>query len=160
MDDEVDAPAVATERHRHRVDQEGPVPSHQLDDRVPALPAVDLDVGVVDPEVRLARDAPDARLPVGQGRAVQLTGIADHQIGGRHPLVVAPDEVRHSDGVLAVEALERHARRPLHEVVVGVERTHRHVDSFRSTSRRCEVVALRPDGTAGTLDRGPAAWRR
>ena len=92
VDDQVDAVALAREVHRHRVDDERHVVGDDLDQRVRRLPAVLLELRVVDPDLRLAGRAVLGQVPVRHGGAVQVERIAIRQVLGRHPLVVLPHE--------------------------------------------------------------------
>ena len=92
VDRDVDQEAQPVERHAERIDQERHVVGDHLDHRVGRLPAVLLDLRIVDPERRLAGRAVLGEAEVGQGRAVQIERIALEQIDRRHRAVVMPEE--------------------------------------------------------------------
>ena len=68
VDDQVDAEAAPVELHADRVDQERHVVGHDLDGRVRRLPAVRLELGVVDADLGRARRAPRGRGRSGRAR--------------------------------------------------------------------------------------------
>ena len=92
VDHEVDAVALAPQLHRHRVDDERHVVGDDLDHRVRRLPAVLLEVRVVDVDLRLTRRAPLGQVPLRDRGAVQVDLAAIGQIHGGDPVVELPDE--------------------------------------------------------------------
>jgi hypothetical protein len=117
VDDQVAGQPVANDRHAHRVDQERHVVAGEVDDGVGRLPAVLLDLRVVDVQLRRAALASAQQVEVGQRRTVQVGGIALGEVGGRGARVVVADEVAEQlafvFGDLLVDQLEQALDDPL-----------------------------------------------
>ncbi len=91
-DHEVDRAAAPRHLHRDRVDEERHVVDDRLDDGVPRLPPVLLDVGRVDVHLQLA-GPPDAReVPVRDGSSVEVDGAPVGQVIGSRVRVVGTHE--------------------------------------------------------------------
>ncbi len=93
VNDQLDPVPLPVELHRHRVDDERHVVGHDLDHRVRRVPAVALQIRVVDVDLRLARQAVLGRPPVGDDGAAQVERVAVGEILGRDPVVVLADEL-------------------------------------------------------------------
>ena len=91
--DQVAGEVVAVDRHAHRVDQKGHVVAGEVDDGVGRLPAVLLELGVVDVQFRHAALAAAQQVEVSQGGTVEVGRVAFGEVGGRGPSVVVTDEV-------------------------------------------------------------------
>jgi hypothetical protein len=105
MDHEVQAEAVAAQLHADRVDDERHVVADDLHDRVRRLPAVLLELRVVDAHLRLARLAPGREVPVRERGAVDVERAALEQIVRRHPAVVLAHELLDLVRLLLAEPL-------------------------------------------------------
>ena len=92
VDHQMDRVALARELHRHRVDDERHVVGDDLDHGVRRLPAVLLEVRVVDAHLRLAGRALLGEVPVRDRRPVQVERVAIGQVLGGHPVVVLAHE--------------------------------------------------------------------
>ena len=92
------------------VDQERHVVGDHLDHRVGRLPAVLLDLRVVDPDLGLAGLALLAEAEMGERGAVEVQRVALEQIDGRHRPVVVADEglgpLRLAVGELVVQLID------------------------------------------------------
>ncbi len=181
MDDQVDAVPRAAQLHRHRVDDERHVVGDDLDQRVRRLPAVLLEVRVVDAHLGLARSPLLGEVPVRDRRPVQVERVAIRQILGRDPLVVLADERlarRHlvrgqpfphafADRVdqlgLEIRPLYRHSRPPLFlrslVVLFASTATPRVVTGGGWQGRRTEGVPLAHRGPSDAARRRPRAAR-
>jgi hypothetical protein len=105
VDDQVDAEAAPVQLHRHRIDQERHVVGDDLHRRVRRLPAVLLELRVVDAQLRLAGRARACEVEVGQRSAVEVDRGALGQVLGGHPAVVLPRERLGLRGVSVVKLL-------------------------------------------------------
>ena len=92
MDHEVDRVPLAPELHRHRVDDERHVVADDLDHRVRGLPAVVLELGVVDVDLGLAGLAVLGQVPVRDRGAVEIERTPTDQVLPRDPVVVLAHE--------------------------------------------------------------------
>ena len=92
MDQEVDPALLPGEFGGHGVHQEGHVVGDDLDDGVATRPAVLVDGGGEDPDVRRTLRPLRRQLPVGQGRAREVERLALGEVVDRHVPVVAPEE--------------------------------------------------------------------
>ncbi len=110
VDRDVDQEAQPVERHAHRIDQERHVVGDHLDHGVGRLPAVLLDLGVVDPDQRLAGQALLAEAEMGERGAIDVQRVALEQIDGRDRPVVVADEgfgpLRLAVGELVVQLID------------------------------------------------------
>ena len=93
VDEQVDPRVLAAQLHRGRVDQERHVVGHELDDRVRGLPAVLLEVGVVDAHARRAGRALAGEAPVGERGAVEVERLELGEVLRWHAAVVLADEL-------------------------------------------------------------------
>ncbi len=108
-DHEVDRSPAPRHRHRDRVDEERHVVDDRLDDGVPRLPPVLLDVGRVDVHLQLA-GSPDAReVPVRDRRTVEIEVAPVGQVVGSDVRVVRADEPLDVFRLVALDVLV-HAR--------------------------------------------------
>ncbi len=92
VDDQMDGDVAAAQFDGQRIDQERHVVVDHLDHRVVRLPAVFLEIGVVDPDLGLAGLALGAEPPMGERRAEQLVMAACGDIAGRDTIVIEADE--------------------------------------------------------------------
>ena len=92
VDDEVARMAAAVQHHAHGIDQERHVVGYDLDDGVGGLPAVLLDLGVVDADLGLAGSAPAGEVEMRRRCAVQVFRPALDQIFQRGARIVEGDE--------------------------------------------------------------------
>jgi hypothetical protein len=88
VDHQVNAVALPTQLHRDRVDQERHVVADDLDHRVPRLPAVLLEVRVVEADLGLAVRALLGKAPLRERGAVEVERAAAGEVLRRHPAVV------------------------------------------------------------------------
>jgi hypothetical protein len=93
VDDEVDGAVHSLELGGHRVDEERHVVGDDLDDGVPAGPALLLDLGVVDGDVGGAHGSPLRELAVREGGAEQVLRCPREQVLGGDVAVVGPQEL-------------------------------------------------------------------
>src|ERR671915_998997 len=84
--------ALVVYLHPRRVDQEGHVIVHHLNDGVGRLPAVFLEMGVVDPDLPLPRLAPSRKTPVGECGPISVYRRAVLQVRRVDPTVVLAGE--------------------------------------------------------------------
>ena len=105
VDHEVARVPAAVHDHAHRVDQERHVVGDDLEDGMGRLPAVLLDLGVVDPDLRRARRAPPGEVEVRRRGAVEILRLALGEVLGRDPGVVPGDEGKDEIEVLASHPL-------------------------------------------------------
>ena len=110
VDDEVEAEGAAFDGDRQRVDDERELGSDDVDDRVRCLPPVIADARRVHPCDRTGRcrlRGPSLREPaVGERGAEEVGRFAGDEVGRRHPLPVAADEVLDSVDLVSVPSLE------------------------------------------------------
>ena len=92
MDQDVDLPALHLQQCQHRVDDEGHVVGHDVDDGVAAGPPILVDVGVVDLHQRLGRGALGGQLEMADRRAVEIDRILVGQVLGSDAFVVQPHQ--------------------------------------------------------------------
>ena len=92
MDRQLRAVPVPRKLDPDGVHEERHVIGHDLHDRVRRLPAVLLEIRVVDANPRLTDRALLREVPVGDRGPVQIERAAFDQIFGRHPVVVLADE--------------------------------------------------------------------
>ena len=85
---------AAVQHHAHRVDQERHVVGDDLDDGMGRLPAVLLDLGVVDPDLRLPGRAPPGEVEVRRRGAVEIVRLAFGEVVGRGARVVPVTNAR------------------------------------------------------------------
>ena len=94
MDREVDADAVAVDLHGHAVDQERHVVVDDLDHGVGRLPAMLLQMRVVDAHLGGARWAGFGEAEMGDGGAVEVEHLAGRDVARCHVTEVAAREER------------------------------------------------------------------
>ena len=85
--------ALAVYLHPRRVDQEGHVVVHHLYNGVGRLPAVFLEMGVVDPDLPLPGLAPPREVPVGECRPISVYRGTVLQVSRVDPPVVLAGEL-------------------------------------------------------------------
>ena len=132
MDDEVARVPAPVQHHPHRVDEERHVVGDDLDDGVGRLPAVLLDLRVVDPDLRRAGRAPPGEVEVRRRRAVEVVRIAFGEVVGRDPRVVVGDEGEDEVDVLGAHPLARERGDFVHELRRMGRRLGRHGESPHS----------------------------
>ena len=93
VNDEVRRETASIKRHAHGIHQERHVVGGDLDDRVGGLPAVLLELRVVDPQLRRPRGARAQEVPVGECRSVEVGDVAVRQILEGGARVVLSDEL-------------------------------------------------------------------
>ena len=126
MDDEMARVPASVHHHPHRVDEERHVVGDDLDDGVGRLPAVLLDLRVVDPDLRRAGRAPPGEVQVRRRRAVEVVRPAFGEVVGRDSRVVPGDEGQHEVDVLAAHPLTRQRGHVVHELHRLRRRLDRH----------------------------------
>ena len=124
--DEMHGAAVPGHLHRHRVDEERHVGDHGLDDRVRRLPAVLLDVRVVDVHLQLARAAEAGEPPVGHRSAVDVEVVAAEEVVRRRVRVVRADEALDVGRLVAVEPFADARDRALEQCRLRLSRARGH----------------------------------
>ena len=105
MNDQVDAEVAVVQLHTDRVDQERHVVGDDLDRRVRPLPAVYLELRVVDPDLRRPRRALTREVEVRERRAVQVEVAALGDVVGGDPAVVLADERFGASGLVPAQVL-------------------------------------------------------
>ena len=93
VNDEVRRETASIERHAHGIHQERHVVGGELDNRVGGLPAVLLQLRVVDTQLRCPRGARAQEVPVGKRRSVEVGDVAFRQILEGGARVVLTDEL-------------------------------------------------------------------
>ena len=93
MDNDVDADVAGGQDHRHRIDEEGHVVGHDVDDGVGRLPALGVDVGVAGAHDGRARRPDVTGAAVSHGGAVEVVGVGVLEVLVGRPLVVAAHEL-------------------------------------------------------------------
>jgi hypothetical protein len=88
--DQVQRQALAVDLHRDRIDEEGHVVVDDLDHGVRGLPAMFVDARVDHPQPGLAAGELARKVPVRQGRAIQVVGRSFGQILGIDVGVIPP----------------------------------------------------------------------
>ena len=116
MDDQMARVPAPVHHHPHRVDEERHVVGDDLDDGVGRLPAVLLDLRVVDPDLRRAGRAPPGEVQVRRRRAVEVVRLAFGEVVGRDPRVVPLDEGEDEGDVLGAHPLARERGHFLHDL--------------------------------------------
>ena len=161
MDDEVARVPAAVHHHPHRVDQERHVVGDDLDDGVGRLPAVLLDLRVVDPDLRRAGGAPPGKVQVRRRRAVEVGRTAFREVVGRDPRVVAGDEGEDEVDVLGAHPLAGERGDFVHELRRMARRLGLHGGSPRSrrTVSIMDWFGTGPLGPSGVDRRGSGAQR-
>ena len=134
--DEVHRTAVPRHLHRHRVDEERHVRDHGLDDRVRRLPAVLLDVGVVDVHLQLARTADAREPPVRDRRAVEVEVAVPGEVVGSRVRVVRAHETLDVVRLVALEPLANARDRTLEQCRLCVSRARGHWSLTNSMTPR------------------------
>ena len=139
---------ASVQDHPYRVDQERHVVGDDLDDGMGRLPAVLLDLRVVDPDLRRARRAPPGEVEVCRRGAVEIAHLALREVVGRDARVVPVDEGQDEIEVFAAHprASERHDFFNQPGLLPG-RRLSRHWKPplVSSGRRRLEPSARRPD---------------
>jgi hypothetical protein len=105
VDDQADPGVRAVQLGRHRVDEEGHVVVHDLDDGVGRPPAVLFQPWVVDPHLRLVGRALLREPEQGQRRPVEVVGRLVDDVVGRHVGVEQPQEGLGDPRALGLQAL-------------------------------------------------------
>ena len=107
MRQQVDTEVLLLDGHEHRVEEERHVVGDHVEHRMWRLPAVLADVGGVHPHLGFGRGSTSCDLPVAEGRAVQVVGVASDHVVGRDMVVVVAQQAFGDLCVLAAEALGR-----------------------------------------------------
>ena len=118
--------AVPRHLHRHRVDEERHVGDHGLDDGVRRLPAVLLDVRVVDVHLQLARAAEAREPPVRHRGAVDVEVVAADEVVRRRVRVVGAHEALDVVRLVAVEPFADARDRALEQCRLRFSRARGH----------------------------------
>ena len=134
VDDEVARIPAAVQDHPHRVDQERHVVGDNLDDGVGRLPAVLLDPGVVDPDLRAARRTPPSEIEMRHRGAVEIARLAFGEVVGRRAGVVAGKERKREIEVLAAHPFARERRHFVDQIGLLCVRLDRHWRSLLVSS--------------------------
>ena len=116
MDGEVVRVPASVEHHPHRVDQERHVVGDDLDDGMGRLPAVLLDLGVVDPDPGSARGTSPGEVEVRRRGAVEIVRLAFREVVGRDARVVPGDEGQDEIEVLGTHPLARERGDLVHQL--------------------------------------------
>ena len=134
VDDQVDPEPAAVQLHAHRIDQERHVVGHDLDGRVGRLPAVLLEVRVVDAHLRRAGCALAGEVEVPEREAVEIERVALDHVLDRDPAVQLAGEGLGELGVGGAELLPDPGAHGLGECLLGVFDLHRSLFSIPSYS--------------------------
>ena len=148
VDDQVARVPAAVQHHPHRVDQERHVVGDDLDDGMGRLPAVLLDLRVVDPDLRGARRAPPGEVEVRRRGPVEIVRLALGEVLVRDPRVVPGDEGEDEIEVLAAHPLARERGDVVHQLHRLGCRLSRH---GRPLLCRRDVAAFRRGGRSVTF---------
>ena len=127
MDDEMDAQTVPRQLDREAVDQERHVVIDDLDHGVGRLPAVLLELGVVDTDLRLARRAFLAEAQLRQCRTVEIERVTFGQIFGRDIAEVGPYEPLGDPGLVAGQTGGQLGGKPVDDLGLALLRARCHV---------------------------------
>src|SRR5215210_9508829 len=140
VEDHVYGVALAVYLHPRRVDEEGHVVVHHLYDGVGRLPAVFLEVGVVDPDLPLPWLAPPGEAPVGECGPVGVYGGAVLQVFRIDPTVVLARELL-DQRCLILRHLVLDSVRDLVQKLVLYQ--HRHASLGGSLHPEGSIIVLR-----------------
>ncbi len=125
VDQQVQPDAQPRQRHRQRIHEERHVVRHQLDRRVRRLPAVLVEVGVVDADPRLAGHALLRQPPMRHHGPAEVQRARAVEVLGRHPAVVLAHEAVRLSRLVRGDVLTDPLGDRLDQRGVGVERRHR-----------------------------------
>ncbi len=128
VDHEVDRVALAVYLHPGGVHEEGHVVVDDLDDGVGGLPAVLLELRVVDPDLPLAGLPLAREVPVGHRRPVHVDGGAVLQVLGVDPAVVLARELLCLRRLILWQLLPDPVYDPVEKLVLN---QHRHTPPSR-----------------------------
>ena len=130
MDDQLDPVPLPAQLHRHRVDDERHVVADDLDHRERRVPAVTLNVGVIDAHLGLASRTMLAGLPVGHHRPAEVQRIAVGEIRGGNPVVVLAYELGVRGGGLARQPLSDAVGERVDQIKFEVPSLHGHIGTI------------------------------
>ena len=160
VDDEMARIAAAVQDHAHGIDEERHVVGDDLDDGMGGLPAVLLNLGVVNANLRLARCAPAGEIEMGHRRAVEVVRPALDQVLRRGAGIVEGDKGERGIEVPAAQPLARERGDFLEQfglLRIGLNRHGRH--PLASSAPACR--AARRGAAADRLPRSrPQAGTR
>ena len=140
VQDHVYGVALAVYLHPRRIHEEGHVVVDHLHHGVGRLPAVLLEDGVVDPDLRLPRLALTREVPVGDGGPVGVYGGAVFEVVRVHPAVVLAHELLDLR-CLILRHLLPYARHDLVQKLVLYQ--HQHASLGGSLSLETSIIVRR-----------------
>ncbi len=124
VDDQVHPDAAPVELHRHRIDQERHVVRHDLHRRVGRLPAVRLELGVVDAHLGCAVRPLAGEVEVPDRHPVEVQRVALGDLLHRQPAVVLADERLGQRAVARPQVVPHPGADLLDQRLLGVLDTH------------------------------------
>ena len=122
VDDHEHPEAAPVELHAERIDQERHVVGHDLDGGVRGLPAVDLELGVVDAQLGGPRLALAGQVEVREGGPVQVQVAPLGDVLGRDPAVVLARERLRPARVVPVQVLSETRADGIDQRLVDIQR--------------------------------------
>ena len=160
MDRQVDQEAQAVQRHADRIHQERHVVGDHLDDRVGGLPAVLLDLRVIDPHLGVPGLAVLAEAQVRQRGAVQIERVAIDQVGRGHRAVIVVHERLGERGQGMIQLVVHPVGHALEQVGLLVLQPGRHDSPLGSAlGPACNTEPASAYSASRICDRGSTGQR-